>query len=245
MFAGRPYVHLGCSPGGGENGRKNSFGGTSPFHIQLRKGETVEEARKLADWVRGAAITSRQYDVTYAKKLARATSARARATRTDAVGLAVANASTLAPLCCRLPSACPDSVLPICQHSAHPGSRGGRYALRSVRAPAACRLCLTRRRAGVGTEALAQEDTSAGDVVSSHLAGEAETAAVVALADLSPSMGAPPPRACPQRARLQLNSLVARSGIMTVLEHTAVLGAIAIFIVTQLEMEEQLGVDIH
>ena len=99
--------------------------------------------------------------------------------------------------------------------------------------------------AGVGTEALAHEDTSAGDVVSSHLAGEAETAAVVALADLSPSMGAPPPRACPQRARLQLNSLVARSGIMTVLEHTAVLGAIAIFIVTQFEMEEQLGVDIH
>ena len=76
--------------------------------------------------------------------------------------------------------------------------------------PAACRLCLTRMRAGVGTEALAQEDTSAGDVVSSHLAGEAETAAVVALADLSPSMGAPPLRACPQRARLQLNLLRGR-----------------------------------
>ena len=34
-------------------------------------GALDEEARKLADWVRGAAITSRQYDVTYAKKLAR------------------------------------------------------------------------------------------------------------------------------------------------------------------------------
>ena len=175
-------------------------------------GETVEEARKLADWVRGAAITSRQYDVTYAKKLARATSARARATRTDAVGLAVANASTLAPLCCCLPSACPDSVLPICQHPAHPGSRGGRYALpASARLPpAACRLCLTRMRAGVGTEALAQEDTSAGDVVSSHLAGEAETAAVVALADLSPSMGAPPPRL--PAARASAAEPVARQG---------------------------------
>ena len=31
----RPYVHIGVLPGGGERGRKNPFGGDSPFHVRL------------------------------------------------------------------------------------------------------------------------------------------------------------------------------------------------------------------
>ena len=43
----RPYVHLGCWPGGGHNGRKNSLGGSSPFHITLKKGAPFSSAQNL------------------------------------------------------------------------------------------------------------------------------------------------------------------------------------------------------
>ena len=66
----RPYVHLGCLPGGGQNGRKNSLGGGSPFHITLKKGDTIEAARDLADWVRGAAAKSRQDDIARMREMA-------------------------------------------------------------------------------------------------------------------------------------------------------------------------------
>ena len=83
----RPYVHLGCWPGGGHNGRKNSLGGSSPFHITLRKGENIEAARDLADWVRGAAAKSRQGDAAKAREreMARNVNRKMRAEKMESV----------------------------------------------------------------------------------------------------------------------------------------------------------------
>ena len=128
----RPYVHLGCLPAGGQNGRKNSLGGGSPFHITLKKGATIEEARDLADWVRGAAAKARQDSI-----------ARVRS-----------------------------SVANIGRHN------------RAVKVAAHME---TNKRLGTSqhnTGMRVDETTTTGEVLTSHLASEAETAAVVGLTEL-------------------------------------------------------------
>ena len=65
----RPFIHLGCIPGGSEHGRANDLGGTSPFYITLKKGTRPEDAQILADWIRGAAVLSRQNDVQFQRDL--------------------------------------------------------------------------------------------------------------------------------------------------------------------------------
>ena len=67
----RPYVHFGAAPGGGDRGRANHHGGTSPFYISLKRGGMGTTLEEIVDWVRGAAVISRQSDVTYMKVLAR------------------------------------------------------------------------------------------------------------------------------------------------------------------------------
>ena len=56
----RPFIHFGAVPGGGDRGRSNKHGGTSPFHIHLKKGGLNETVEDLVEWIRGAAIISRQ-----------------------------------------------------------------------------------------------------------------------------------------------------------------------------------------
>ena len=67
----KPYLHIGTSPGGGARGRSNTLGSSSPFYIMLARGTKLDDARTLADWIRGAAILSRQRDITHARKLQR------------------------------------------------------------------------------------------------------------------------------------------------------------------------------
>ena len=126
----RPYVHLGCLPAGGRNGRKNSLGGGSPFHIMLKRGASIEEARDLADWVRGAAAKVRQDDIARVRK-------------------AVANIGRQ--------------------------SRADKVAAHAV---------TNTRLGGTYNGARLDETTTTGQVLTSHVADEAEMAAVVGLTEL-------------------------------------------------------------
>jgi hypothetical protein len=132
----RPYVHLGCLPGGGQNGRKNSLGGGSPFHITLKKGASIEEARDLADWVRGAAAKARQDDISRVRK----------------------------------------SVANIGRHA--------RADKLSAHIETSKRLGLTHQNVGSGR---VEETTTTSDVLTGHIASEAEMATVVGLTELAGS----------------------------------------------------------
>jgi uncharacterized membrane protein len=71
-FLKRPYLHIGCNPGGGRGNSNNlGSGSASPFYIMLGAGagSSMKDARTLAEWIRSAAILSRQKNIRHAKWL--------------------------------------------------------------------------------------------------------------------------------------------------------------------------------
>eukprot|EP01043_Picozoa_sp_COSAG02_P029264 COSAG02_NODE_1813_length_10785_cov_17.017312_6_plen_1261_part_00 len=60
----RPYVHIGVLPGGGERGRKNPFGGDSPFYVRLPPShQGMHQFEELVQVIRAAQVESRQADL--------------------------------------------------------------------------------------------------------------------------------------------------------------------------------------
>ena len=74
----KPYIHLGCTPGGGAHGNSNYLGGSSPFYISLRRSAKIEDAEVLAEWIRSAAVLSRQNDIKFVRQLAARIASSAR-----------------------------------------------------------------------------------------------------------------------------------------------------------------------
>eukprot|EP01043_Picozoa_sp_COSAG02_P058764 COSAG02_NODE_7368_length_3045_cov_1.732519_3_plen_188_part_00 len=100
MLSCHRYLHIGCNPGGGAHGRSNTLGGKSPFYIMLRRGADLDDARTLADWIRGAAVLCRQTDIAHARRLARSIADNKRRrtsdTQTHATGSIASSMATLA-----------------------------------------------------------------------------------------------------------------------------------------------------